>query len=404
MTSKAHGWLYTAVVTIKLHWFLPTSGDSRTVIPMGDAAHQRPPTLEYMTQVAQVADSMGFDGALTPTGTACEDSWIVCSALIPVTKRLKFMVAFRPGFVSPTLAAQQATTFQRYSGGRLLLNIVTGGNDTEQRRFGDWLPHDERYERTAEFLQVLRGAWSGEPFDFEGKHYRVRGAVVGESPDPLPPLYIGGSSPQADEVAANHVDVALTWGEPPEMVKERLANWRAAGERAGRQLKFGIRLHVITRDRAQDAWAETERFMEVLDDDLIDTVQSTLSRSEAVGQQRMLALHGGKRENLVISPNLWAGIGLIRGGAGTALVGSHEEVADRIEEYHELGFDEFILSGHPHVEEAYWFGEGVMPVLRKRGLIPQLPGAKAKRATEHAFLSLYASGEKPETEHGRAAG
>jgi alkanesulfonate monooxygenase len=387
---------------MKLHWFLPTSGDSRTVIPMGEAAHQRPPTLRYMTVVAKVADSMGFDGALTPTGTACEDSWIVCSALIRETERLKFLVAFRPGFVSPTLAAQQATTFQRYSNGRLLLNIVTGGNDTEQQRFGDWLPHDERYERTAEFLQVLRGAWSGDPFDFDGKHYKVRGAVVGEPPEPTPPLYIGGSSAGADEVAARYCDVALTWGEPPAMVRERLAAWKTASERAGRPLRYGIRLHVITRDRAQDAWAETDRFMEQLDDDLIDTVQSTLSRSEAVGQQRMLSLHGGKREQLVVSANLWAGIGLIRGGAGTALVGSHEEVADRIQEYYELGFEEFILSGHPHVEEAYWFGEGVMPILRKRGLIPGLPGAKAKRATEHAFLSLYASGEKPTEEHGTA--
>ncbi len=389
-------------MTIKLHWFLPTSGDSRTVIPMGEAGHQRPPTFDYMQQVATVADAMGFDGALTPTGTACEDSWIVCSALMSVTKRLKFLVAFRPGFVSPTLAAQQATTFQRYSGGRLLLNIVTGGNDAEQQRFGDWLPHDERYARTAEFLQVLRGAWSGEAFDFNGKYYTVRGAVVGEPPEPEPPIYIGGSSAAADEVAANHVDVALTWGEPPSMVVERLAAWRAAAEKAGRQLRFGIRLHVITRDRAKDAWAETERFMELLDDETLESVHSTLSRSEAVGQQRMLSLHGGKRDRLVVAPNLWAGIGLVRGGAGTALVGSHEEVADRIQEYHELGFDEFILSGHPHVEEAYWFGEGVMPILRKRGLIPELEGAQAKRQTEHAFLSLYASGDKPETEHGRA--
>ena len=388
---------------MKLHWFLPTSGDSRTVIPMGETAHQRPPTLDYMIQVAQAADAMGFDGVLTPTGTACEDSWIVCAALIRETNNLKFMVAFRPGFVSPTLAAQQATTFQRYSKGRLLLNIVTGGNDGEQQRFGDWLPHDERYERTAEFLQVLRGAWSGEAFSFDGKHYKVRGAVVGEPPEPIPPIYIGGSSAAADEVAAKYVDVALTWGEPPSMVVERLANWRAAVERGGRHLRFGIRLHVITRDRAKDAWAETERFMEQLDDDTLENVQSTLSRSEAVGQQRMLSLHGGKRENLVVAPNLWAGIGLVRGGAGTALVGSHEEVADRIQEYHELGFDEFILSGHPHVEEAYWFGEGVMPILRKRGLIRELEGAQAKRATEHAFLSLYASTEKPEAEHGRPA-
>ncbi len=355
---------------VTLHWFLPTAGDSRTVVPFGDHGHQRPPTLDYLEQVARAADTLGFTGVLTPTGTWCEDSWLVTAALLGVTERLKFLVAFRPNSITPTLAAQKAATFQRISGGRLLLNIVTGGEATEQQRFGDWLDHDARYERTDEFLTVLRGAMSGTPIDFEGEHFHVAAATVNRPPDPQPALYFGGASSAAEVVAAKHVDVYLAWGEPPGMVAPRLERMRKLAADAGRTLRFGIRLHVIARDRAADAWAETERFMEQVDPALVAQAQAGLARSASVGQQRMISLHrGGTAGDLVIAPNLWAGIGLVRGGAGTALVGSHEEIADRIEEYHRLGFDEFILSGHPHLEEAYWFAEGVMPILRRRGLL-----------------------------------
>jgi alkanesulfonate monooxygenase len=356
-----------------LHWFLPTAGDSRTVVPFGPDGHRRPPTIDYLAQVARAADDLGFTGVLTPTGTWCEDSWLVTAALLRETERLKFLVAFRPNSISPTLAAQKAATYQRISAGRLLLNIVTGGEDSEQRRFGDWLDHDERYDRTDEFLGVLRGALSGSPCDFEGRYFHVEGATVNQIPDPQPLLYFGGASHAAEVVAARHVDVYLTWGEPPEMVAPRIARLRDLAAEHGRTLRFGIRLHVITRDRASDAWAETDRFIDALDPAVVAAAQAAMARSASVGQQRMVSLHGGTRDELVIAPNLWAGIGLVRGGAGTALVGSHDEVADRIEEYHQLGFDEFILSGHPHLEEAYWFGEGVMPVLRKRGLIPERP-------------------------------
>jgi len=138
---------------------------------------------------------------------------------------------------------------------------------------------------------------------------------------------------------------------------------------AGRELRFGIRLHVIARPRAADAWAEADRLLEAMSPDLVATSFRRLSREESVGQQRMLALHGGRREDLVISPNLWAGFGLVRSGAGTALVGSHEEVAERIAEYHEMGFDHVILSGQPHLEEAWQVGEGVLPLLGRAGLL-----------------------------------
>jgi len=359
---------------ISLHWFLPTSGDSRDVVGFGPVQARRPATLDYLAQVAKAAETVGFDAVLTPTGTWCEDAWISTAALIRETERLRFLVAFRPGFISPTLAAQQAGTFQRLSDGRVLLNIVTGGNAAEQRSFGDWLDHDARYDRTGEFIRVVRGAWSGTPFDFEGDHYQVKGATVLARPEPQPEIFFGGSSDQRSrETAAEHADVWLTWGEPPADAAAQLADVRARAAAVGREIRFGIRLHVIARDRAEDAWRETERLLDAMPDDVVARAQKHLTYNESVGQQRMTALHQGRRSDLVVAPNLWAGFGLVRGGAGTALVGSHDEVAERIAEYHVAGFDHFIFSGQPHLEEAWWFGEGVIPRLRRAGLLNTTP-------------------------------
>jgi alkanesulfonate monooxygenase len=352
-----------------IHWFLPTAGDGRNISGFGSVAGRRPVDIDYLSQVAQAADRLGFEAVLTPTGTICEDAWLVTAALSRDTEHLKFLVAFRPGFISPTLAAQQAATFQRISGGRLLLNIVTGGDPEEQRRFGDRLDHDQRYERTAEFLTVLRGAWGPEPFDFHGDHIQVDGATTSAPPDPIPEIFFGGASPAAEQVAADHADVYLAWGETPAQLLERIERMQGLAGRAGRRVRFGVRLHVISRDRAEDAWAVTERLLEAIPDDAVAMAQRAFTTTESVGQQRMAALHGGSRDQLVIGPNLWAGFGLVRGGAGTALVGSHDEVAERIEEYHAMGFDHFILSGQPHLEEAYWFGEGVLPRLRRSGVV-----------------------------------
>jgi alkanesulfonate monooxygenase len=371
---------------LTVHWFLPTAGDSRTVVPLGGAGHRRPPTIDYLAQVAQAADALGFTGVLTPTGTWCEDAWLTTAALLRETERLKFLVAFRPNAITPTLAAQKAATFQRISGGRLLLNVVTGGDESEQRRFGDWDDHDARYARTDEFLTILRGAMSGTPLDFSGQYYRVAAAGVNQPPEPRPDIYFGGASAAAEAVAARHTDVYLAWGEPPDMVAERVERVRRLAANEGRTLRFGIRFHVITRETSDEAWSETERFLDQLDPELVTESTRALRDTQSVGQQRMVALHNGSRESLVVAPNLWAGIGLVRGGAGTALVGSHEEVADRILEYHELGFDEFIFSGHPHLEEAYWFGEGVMPLLRARGVL----SGPAPRSAANSIFGRYA--------------
>jgi alkanesulfonate monooxygenase len=359
----------------RFHWFLPTAGDGRSIVGASHASSQRsepegyrPPSRRYLAEIARAADRLGYEGVLTPTGTWCEDAWLTASALLAETERLKFLVAFRPGLVPPTLAAQQAATLQRFSEGRVLLNIVSGGDDTEQRRFGDWVGHDDRYARTDEFLRIVRSVWTQDSVDFKGQFYDVADARVSAPPDPLPQIYFGGSSAAALPVAARHADVYLTWGEPPRDAAAKIANVRALAAQRGRTLRFGIRLHTISRDTSEAAWAVTDEMLAALSPEQIADATALHARSESEGQRRMTALHGGRVDRLEIYPNLWAGVGLVRGGAGTALVGSHAEVADLVAQYHALGFDEFILSGYPHLEEAYWFAEGVLPLLRRKGV------------------------------------
>jgi alkanesulfonate monooxygenase len=374
-------------MSIKLHWFLPTSGDSRSLVGAGQGvpgevrggleetlSHGfREPTIDYLADVARTAEKVGFEGALTPTGTFCEDAWLSTAALLRETSRLKFLVAFRPGVINPVLAAQMAAAYQRISGGRLMLNIVTGGEPREQARFGDTASKAERYARTEEFLTVLRGTWEQAPYDFSGRFFDVQGAQVSGGISPQPDIYFGGSSGPAGPVAAKHADVYLTWGEPLEPVSEKLTWMRELAAAEGRTLRFGLRIHTLSRDTSEEAWQHAQWLLDGLDPATVAKAQEALNASESTGQQRMLSLRNGRTaytsaRELEVAPNLWSGVGLVRGGAGTALVGSHQEVADRLEEYHRLGIDEFILSGYPHVEEAYWFGEGVMPLLREKGI------------------------------------
>jgi alkanesulfonate monooxygenase len=153
---------------IEMNWFLPTGGDSRDVLP-DDSSINRAPSHAYLAQIARACEELGFDALLTPCGTGCEDAWLATSSLIALTSRIKFLVAFRPALLTPTLAAQMASTFQRMSNGRCLVNIVTGAEQAELARFGVTEDKETRYERTGEFIEVMRGAWSGEPFSYKGK-------------------------------------------------------------------------------------------------------------------------------------------------------------------------------------------------------------------------------------------
>ncbi|GAA4707351.1 FMNH2-dependent alkanesulfonate monooxygenase [Brevibacillus fulvus] len=347
---------------MEIFWFIPTHGDGRY---LGTAEGAREFDWSYASQIARAADQLGFGGVLLPTGRTCEDAWVTASTLIPVTERLKFLVAVRPGLMSPTLSARMAATFDRLSQGRMMINIVTGGDPGEAAADGLFLDHDARYVVTDEFLTIWRKLLQGEEVDYFGRHLRVEKAKVlfPTIQQPYPKLYFGGSSEIALQVAAEHIDVYLTWGEPPAQVKEKISRVRELAEARGRQVRFGIRLHVIVRETAEEAWRDADRLISRLDEQTIAKAQAAFAKMDSVGQRRMAQLHLGNRSQLEISPNLWAGVGLVRGGAGTALVGDADTVAERMLEYAELGIETFIFSGYPHLEEAYRVAELLFPRL-----------------------------------------
>jgi len=358
---------------MQIFWFLPTHGDSRY---LGTSEGARPIDLAYLQQIAGAADNLGYEGVLIPTGRSCEDPWVIASSLIGATKKLKFLVAVRPGLHQPSLAARMAATFDRLSGGRLLVNLVTGGDQAELEGDGVYLDHAARYEQSAEFIriwrEILARSHDGQAFDYEGRHLSVKGAKLLYPPvqKPYPPVWFGGSSAAAHDLAAEQVDAYLTWGEPPAEVAKKVTDVRARAERQGRKVEFGIRLHVIVRETEDAAWKAAEELISRVDDETVIRAQAAFARMDSEGQRRMAALHAGgakrSRAELEIAPNLWAGVGLVRGGAGTALVGDAKTVAARIEEYAALGLDKFILSGYPHLEEAYRFAELVFPLLSRK--------------------------------------
>ena len=375
---------------MQLLWFLPTHGDGRY---LAASTGGRALTFDYLRQVAMAADTLGYFGVLLPTGRSCEDSWVIASAVAPFTRQLKYLVALRPGLVSPTMGARLAATLDRVTDGRLLINVVTGGDPVELKSDGLWLKHDERYELTAEFLRVWRDVMQGRATTFEGKHVHVEDARLAfpAVQTPYPPLWFGGSSPAGIEVATDQCDVYLTWGEPPAAVAEKIKTVREAAAKKGRTLKFGIRMHIIVRETREKAWEAANDLIRYVDDKVIADAQKVFARYDSVGQQRMANLHGGSKANLEISPDLWSGVGLVRGGAGTALVGDAGTVAARMNEYADLGIDTFILSGYPHLEESYRVAELLFPRLN----LSHRPQARAMPALNGPFGEIIANEHAP---------
>ncbi|MEV9525308.1 FMNH2-dependent alkanesulfonate monooxygenase [Aliarcobacter butzleri] len=357
-------------MALDIFWFIPTFGDNRY---LGSKDQSRVSDFDYIKQVAVAADTLGYDGVLIPTGRSCEDPFVVASSLIGVTSKLKFLVALRPGLLQPALAARIASTLDRFSNGRVAFNLVAGGDKDELEGDGLFQDSDERYETAAEFVdlwkEILEASYEKKLVNFDGKYYKTKNAKLLYPPvqRPHPALFFGGSSQKAHELAAQKVDLYITWGETPKAVKAKIEDVKEKALKYGRTLKFGIRLHVIVRDTEEEAWSAAEKLISKLDDEKINASQTALQKLDSEGQRLMTALtNGGKartREELEISPNLWAGIGLVRGGCATALVGSAEIVAQRIQEYVDLGIDTFVFSGYPHLEESFRFAELVFPLL-----------------------------------------
>lgn len=360
-------------MTLHLHWFLPSHGDGRELADRDGrpAGRRRAPDPGYLEQVARAAEDAGFSSVLVPFGLFCEDPWLVSAALARSTTKLKFMVAMRPGMCSPLLTAQMSATLQRVTDGRLMLNIVAGGDPAEQKRYGDEATHSSRYARSRAFLDVLHRLWTGERVTTRNDYFEMEEAFLHRPPPSRPTVFLGGSSAEAGEVANELADVLLQWGESPQQLADAFAQRATTDRRPGLgPLEFGTRFHIIGREEASDAWRVADALVSTLSPARIRQAQELFRRSDSVGQQRAAALHGGRADRLEVAPNVWAGYGLVRPGSAAALVGNYGQVAERIRDLHRAGAQHLILSANPHLEEAIGFGENIRPLLEADGTIP----------------------------------
>ena len=279
---------------MEIYWYIPSHTDGPHLSTMHRA---RAASLHYLTQIARAADELGYVGVLVPTGTNCEDAWITASFLAPATRRLRYIVAVRPGQSTPAMTARMAASFDRYSGGRLVVNVVCGGDPVELAGDGVFLDHDTRYDLADEYLEAWTGLLRGQTVDLRGDHVRIEGGQLNYLPlqAPYPPLMCGASSSAGQAFAAKWIDTVLTWGEPPDQVAAKVAEMKAVAASAGRDVRFGIRLHTIVRETSAEAWAAADDLIRYVRDEDIEQSQAVLGRSESEGQKRMVALHHGSR-------------------------------------------------------------------------------------------------------------
>lgn len=356
----------------------PTAGDGEYV-GVVDGAEQidgwtgasgsaaRPATPEYIIAVAKAAEKGGFSTLLLPVGTNCLDSLVVAANLIAHTEKLNILFAVRPGFTSPATFAKQFATLDQWSNGRVFFNIVTGGSPTELAADGDFLVHDARYHRSHEFIQVLNLFFLGEVFDFNGEFYQLKNASLLVKPVQQPKVFFGGSSPIAKQIAAELADVYMLWGETLENTKQELDEIKRLVAAEQREVSYSISFQVVLGDTEEEAWDNADKLISKIDRVALDHKNELSKNGEAVGVKRLHELMVNAKENdYKIGPNLWAGLTQVLSGNSIALVGTPDQVADRIVEFVELGFDKVLLRGFPHLETAEKVGEYIIPRVNER--------------------------------------
>lgn len=323
--------------------------------------------IDYIAQVAKAAELAGFEGALLPTGP---EPWIVAAALARETRRIKFLIAFQATWTLPAYAAQQAAILQNLSRGRLEWNIITGGNPASQRANGDFLEHDLRYKRTGEFLDIIQGLWQNERFSYDGDIYQLENGALphGLQNERKPGVYFSGFSDAALDVAAKHADVYLNWAEPIDKLKPHIERVRELADKQGRSVRFGLRVDLFARETEEQAWKDLRRQFDKLEGKSSVVAKGFTSGSDSVGGARQTAYHQNvdRFDDLIIGPNLWAGFAKAKPGPTVGLVGSHQNIAERLSEYRDAGFSTFILAGNPHLEEALRIGQEVLPLVHQR--------------------------------------
>lgn len=317
--------------------------------------------IDHALLVAKASESAGFEGGLLPSFPSTEDPWAYASALLAGTESYRFMVAYQPGFLHPLEVAKASATFQKLSGDRLLFNVIIGGGGPAQLWWGDRIAHDDRYARTREFLDILSGVWGGESFTYDGRFFSTRDAKLPERlrGGSFPELYFSGSSDAAIDAAGKYADYYLSWLEPKAQLAEKFEQVRLRSAAHGRTPRFALRVEVIARRTPELAWDVVRRAWE-------NPLGGQSAQGDSVGAARQAGLvpRSGDWRELEIEANVWAGFNTLRAGPALGLVGSYEQVAERLSELAALGVDSFILAATPHLEEAYRVGERVLPLLR----------------------------------------
>jgi len=349
----------TATHDLDLLWFCQLAGDGEFI---GTTAERRP-TLPYLASLVETAGEMGFSSLLTATNFHAEhDAFTASVATLARTQGAGLLIAVRPGMFNPAIFAKMAATAAMLFPGRVQVNIVAGSNPAENAMYGDLESHAARYERTEEFTALLRRLWSGEVVHHDSVRYPLHGAAVSPLPPSGIPIYFGGHSDDAQRIAARHADVYLVWGDTLPAITARLASFRIHASAAGRDVRVGLRCHVVVRETEAAAWAAADRLISRIDPEVRRAFVAAAASVDSEGQQRQQALAASA--SLVVEEQLWAGVGLARSGVGVAIVGDPAQVAAKLRAYQALGISTFILSGYPHLEECRRFGQLVMPLLR----------------------------------------
>ncbi|WP_208279924.1 LLM class flavin-dependent oxidoreductase [Massilia oculi] len=375
-------------MTIDIFWRIPTHGEPsshRSRAPhRGDwfpgNDYLRNPSvgggsggfsyIDYIAEIAHAAEISGFQGGLIPSFPMTDEPWVISSLLARETSTFRFMIPFQPGFLNPVVAARMTASLQRATGGRALYNVITGGGGPAQLWWGDSAGHDDRYTRTTEFLDIVRGVWRGGSFSYQGKFYQVEDAGLAHplSSQDFPEIYFSGSSDAALASASKHADYYLTWLEPFDQLREKFAKVKEKTDKLGRKIKCAVRVDIVARATEEEAWAEVAKGFANTDKATLDAFLG-VDGSDSVGAARQRGNRPttvNSYKDLIVEPNIWSGFNLLRGGQTQGIVGSYEQVAQRLDDLVQLGADAFILASTPHLEEAYRVGEEVLPLVRGR--------------------------------------
>ena len=361
-------------------WFLPTSGDSTC---LGDSAGHIPQSRALFDEIVDVVDNAGFAYMLMPVNAACWEATVTGAYYLARTRNVAPLVALRSAYCNPVLSAKMFATLDQLSGGRLCINLIAGINDDDTR--ADGIPDSKqvRYEKMDEEVQIMKRLWSSnEPIGFAGQHYNINSTI---EPKPLqqphPPFFLGGGSEQALEISAKHSSVHLFWGDRPESIREKIADIRQRASQHGRKdvIQFGMRLQIVCADTEEQAWADAYDLIGNVEGMQLANMRINTSAVDGIrrtseANRQVWKLLEDSGEDMRIGQHLWTGISKVRAGAGVAIVGNPDQVAETINEFVDAGCTSFCLSGYPHAKAARTFAEKVLPKFQGR-LSQELPKA-----------------------------